>query len=128
MKLSSSLKTWITHQKEAAVQLVVFIRAFLRVAIRVTLFVTILMVSIPPGYFIWRANQPMRLRQFDGMSYYQFVFERRRAYIELAQQYQVGHPGRRASYLHCLLPEIGVQVEPVVEYRSLAVRRLPTSS
>jgi hypothetical protein len=46
--------------------------------------------------------------QFDGLSYYQFMNERRQAYQDMAKQYQTSHPDKEASYLHCFLPEIGV--------------------
>ena len=80
------------------------------IVIRVVFVGAILMVSISLAYLIWRASQPMEMPQFNDLSYYQLVKERRQAYIDLAKHYQASNPGQVIHYEDCFLPESGVQI------------------
>ncbi len=52
----------------------------------------IVIVRVPLVYFAWRADQPMSLPEFRGITYYQLLSQRRQAYDRLAKSYQSGHP------------------------------------
>ena len=75
------------------------------------MFVLTALVAIIPSIFLaWRASQPMTLPQFNGLSYYQLLSQRRQAYENLAQTYQTRYPSRSINYLTCFVPDTAVQV------------------
>ncbi len=53
------------------------------------------------AYFAWRANRPMNLPQFKGLSYYQFLDWRSMAYNDLAVKYQASHPDQKVKIGMC---------------------------
>jgi len=70
----------------------------------------ILALLAPLVYFVWRANQPMEMPQFGGLTYYQLLNKRRQAYAELARQYQASHSGKEVNFGACFFPEVVIQV------------------
>ncbi len=81
-----------------------------KVALKITLAGLILVLIVPLVYLAWRAGQPMDMPQFGGLSYYQFMNERRQAYLDLAKQYQANHPDKDAQYGICFYTEVGIEV------------------
>ena len=90
--------------------IVIFVKNTLKVLFRAILVIIVMMIFTPPAYFIWRSVQPMELSQFYGLTYYQFINQRRQAYDEYAQEYQARHPDERVDSKYCFIPELTVQV------------------
>jgi len=87
-----------------------FIQSVLDAVFRIMLVIIMMMIFTPPAYFFWRASQPMVLLEFRGLTYYQFMHERRQAYVNMAQEYQANHPDQQVDYKNCFVPELTVQV------------------
>ncbi|MBM3125277.1 MAG: hypothetical protein FJZ87_09400 [Chloroflexi bacterium] len=81
-----------------------------KTALKIILAGLILVLIVPLAYLAWRAGQPMDMPQFGGLSYYQFMNERRQAYLDLAKQYQANHPDKDAKYGICFYTEVGLEV------------------
>jgi hypothetical protein len=82
----------------------------LSVIMKITLLLLLVLILTPLGYFAWRAGQPMTMPEYDGMTYYELLTERRQAYDDLAQDYQAGHPNVDVKFGACFSTEIGVEL------------------
>ena len=60
--------------------------------ILVLLLVTIV---VPLGYLAWRADQPMDLPQFKGLTYYEYLHWSKNALHQMAVNYQTAHPNAK---------------------------------
>lgn len=52
-------------------------------------------IVVPVGYLAWRADQPMDLPQFKGLTYYQYLAWRETALHQMAVNYQAAHPNAK---------------------------------
>jgi hypothetical protein len=59
---------------------------------KTTLLALLVAVLIPILYFAWRAEQPMELPEFKGLTYYEFLEWRSIAHNDLEVKYQASHP------------------------------------
>jgi hypothetical protein len=90
------------------------ILSFAKLLFKLCLTGAILLVLIPPTYFVWRANQPMEMDQFGGQTYLEWIHLRSTAYDDLAQQYRITHPKQEVRNGICLSTELGVQIVVVI--------------
>jgi hypothetical protein len=66
-----------------------FILGFL---VKLVLLVLLVTLVVPVGYLAWRADQPMALPQFKGLTYYQYLAWRKDAYHQMAVAYRAAYP------------------------------------
>jgi hypothetical protein len=64
----------------------------------------------PIGYLAWRAGQPMSMTEFNGLTYYELLAERRQAYDDLATEYQASHPNVHVRMGTCFISELSVEL------------------
>jgi len=65
-----------------------FILGFL---VKLVLLVLLVTLVVPVGYLAWRADQPMALPQFKGLTYNQYLAWRKDAYHQMAVEYKASH-------------------------------------
>jgi len=61
--------------------------------IKAVLALLILALLTPILYFAWRANQPMDMPEFNGLTYVQYMDWRKMAFDDTEAQYLRSHPG-----------------------------------
>jgi len=69
-----------------------FILGFL---VKLVLLILLVTLVVPIGYLAWRADQPMALPQFKGLTYYQYLNWRKDAYHQMAVNYKASHPNAK---------------------------------
>ena len=72
--------------------------------------IIIVAIFTPIGYFAWRAGQPMSMPEYDSRTFYALLAERRRAYDDLALEYQESHPSEDVKDGMCFRAEVLVTV------------------
>ena len=62
----------------------------------------------PVAWFAWRANQPMTMPEYNGLTFVEFEQWRQMAFNDLATKYQVSHPNVDVKFNVCYEGEIGI--------------------
>lgn len=62
---------------------------------RILLIIILATIIVPVGYLAWRADQPMDLPQFNGLTYYQYLKWREASYHQLAVDYRTAYPSAK---------------------------------
>ncbi|MGD0879165.1 MAG: hypothetical protein ABSA01_13605 [Anaerolineales bacterium] len=61
----------------------------------IVLIIALATIVVPVGYLAWRADQPMDLPQFKGLTYYQYLNWRESSYHKLAIEYRAAYPNAK---------------------------------
>ena len=90
--------------------------------IKAVLALLILAVLAPILYFAWRANQPMDMPEFKGLTYVQYMDWRKMAYEKDEEKYALAHPNYEVKRGGCLGADLTLQAIGVVLINSEVVK------
>jgi len=62
---------------------------------KLILILMLVTLIIPIAYLAWRADQPMELPQFNGLTYHQYLNWRKTTLHQMAVEYQSAHPNAK---------------------------------
>ena len=75
-------------------------------AFKAVLLVLVIAILTPIVFFAWRASQPMQMKEFNGLTFYQVMTWEKTAYARLAQQYDRAHPGKNPVDGQCYTTDV----------------------
>ncbi len=61
----------------------------LKTLINIIALALVVALAIPPAYYAWRAGQPMRMPEFNGLTFHQFVEWQNASWAEREERYNI---------------------------------------